>query len=84
MAYVGVGVWMILDLCHIPPTLTLAHLNPSPSVNELEDPGTTVSGWRRSCLLVKGWSLCAGGVTAPTQEAIVWGVWWNGTDVIVF
>ena len=30
--------------------------------------------------------MCAGGVAPPTQEvgrAIVLGVWWNGTDVIV-
>ena len=27
------------DFCHTPPTLALAHPNPSTSVNELEDPG---------------------------------------------
>ena len=38
----GVGVpipMLTFDLCHTPPTLTLAHPNPSLSVNELEDPG---------------------------------------------
>ena len=38
VAYAGVGVPLLrvtFDLCHAPPTLTLAHPNPSPSVNEL-------------------------------------------------
>ena len=30
---------MTFDVCHAPPTTTLAHLNPSLSINELEDPG---------------------------------------------
>ena len=39
-----------------------------------------------TCLLVKGWWLCGVGVAPPTQEvgcAIVLGVWWKGTDLIV-
>ena len=45
VVYVGVGVplpMVTFDPCHAPPTLTLAHPNPSPSVNELEDPGAIV------------------------------------------
>ena len=42
VAYVGVGASLLLvmfDLYHTPQTLTLAHPNPSLSVNEVEDPG---------------------------------------------
>ena len=45
VAYLGVGVLLLVvtfDLCHAPPTLTLAYPNPSPSVNEHEDPGAIV------------------------------------------
>ena len=35
MVYV---MMVTFDLCHAPPALTLAHPNPNPSVNELEDP----------------------------------------------
>ena len=38
----GIGVPLpkvTFDLCHATPSLTLAHPNPSTSVNELEDPG---------------------------------------------
>ena len=39
------------DLCHVPPTLTLAHPNLSPSVNEHEDPGAIVgSVWLEDSL----------------------------------
>ena len=52
VAYVGVGVGfpplpvVTFDLCHAPPTLTLAHLNPSPSGNEHEDPGAIAGSVR--------------------------------------
>ena len=45
-------LWVTFDLCPAPPTLTLAHPNPSTSVNEFEDPHAIV--WPE-CLLVKGW-----------------------------
>ena len=51
----GVGVALPPDLCHAPPTLTLAHPNPSPSVNELEEQLQAVCCWRGACVLVKGW-----------------------------
>ena len=67
VAYVGVGVSLLLvtfDLCSAPSTLTLAHPNPSPLVNELEDPGAiTGSVWLKESLsacegLVIVWRWC--------------------------
>ena len=82
----GVGVplpMVAFDLSHAPPTLILAHPNPSTLVNELEDPGVIeCSVQLEGNLSVKGWWLCAGGVASPTQEvghAIVLG---DGTDII--
>ena len=71
---------------HAPLALAIAHPNPSPSVNELEEQLQAVCCWRGACVLVKGWWLCVGGVAPSTQEvsrAIVLGMWWNGTDVIL-
>ena len=58
VVYVGVGVTLLMvtfDLYHAPASLTLAHPNPSTSVNELEDPGAIEGSVRGACLLVKGW-----------------------------
>ena len=60
----GVGVslpWVTFDLCHTPPNLTLAHPNPSQSVNELEDPGA-----------IAGIVRLAGRLSACEGLAIVW------------
>ena len=60
----GVGVsqpWVTFDLCHAPPRLTLAHPNPSPLVNELEDPGA-----------IAGIVRLAGSLSVRERLAIVW------------
>ena len=49
----GVGVPLLMvtfDLCFAPPTLNLAHPNPSLSIHELEVQLRAASGWRRVCL----------------------------------
>ena len=83
VAYAGVGVpllWVTFDLCHAPPTLTLAHPNPSPSVNELEDPGAIAGGVRlegnlSACEgLVIVWRWCCSTHPGSGLCHCVWGV----------
>ena len=72
-------LWVTVVLCHAPLILTLAHYNPSPLVNELENPGVITCSVKMACPLGRVVDDCVEVVLLhPPRNWVVPLHWWCG------